>query len=136
MATYSIKELRRLLLHEPVFADVKDYFFDWFEEHHEIAFKTETMNDVLKEMVTHGLTEVYKKEIVYNHLEMREVQSLCLLHGAGEAKGDIMVTFFYFTDLDLGMFATMRMDSDREILARFQMLGPEKLTFDTSGRMN
>ena len=137
MSTYSIKELRRLLLNEQVFANVMDYFFQWFEEHHQMAFKTETSNETLKEAVTHGIMKACNKELIfYKMFEMREVKELCLLHGAGETTFDVMATFFYFTDLDLGMGVMARKNSDQETLMRFQMLGPDKVEFNVSDQMN
>ncbi len=136
MQNYSIKELRNLLLNEKDFNTIKDYFYDWLEEHQVTAFKTPTKNTKLQRVLQIGLTLAYKKEIVFRGDQMREVTGINLIHGAA-LFDQMSVTFFYFTDLDLGLMITQDEDAkkDNGIISRFQAL-PAGNNFDFNDRQN
>ena len=136
MQTYSINQLRHLLLNEKDFNTIKDYFYDWLEEHHVTAFKVPTKNKKLLNVIKIGLTLAYKKEIVFRGEQMREVKGINLIHGAA-LFDQMSVTFFYFPDLDLGLMITVDEDAkkDNGIISRFQALLAEN-NFDFSDRQN
>ena len=136
MQNYSIKQLRHLLLNEKDFNIVKDYFHDWLDEHHETAFKTPTKNKKLLDIIKLGVSLGHKQEIVLRGEEMREVKGINLIHGAAHLDqiGGGM-TFFYFTDLDLGLMMTQS-EKGTGIISRFQAIAAENNNFDFNERQN
>ena len=139
MQNYSIKQLRNLLVNEKDFNTIKDYFYDWLDEHHVTAFATPTKNKKIETVLKIGLSLAYKKEIVFRGEQMREVKGIHFIHGAAHLDqiGGGM-TFFYFTDLDLGLMITEDKSDggDDGIISRFQVLAAEKNNFDFSERQN
>jgi hypothetical protein len=137
MQNYSIKQLRHLLVNEKDFNIVKDYFHDWLDEHHETAFKTPTKNKKLLSVIKYGLAMAYKKEIVPRGEDMREVKGINLIHGAAHLDqiGGGM-TFFYFSDLDLGLMMTEDPKNKEGIICRFQAIAAENNNFDFNERQN
>jgi hypothetical protein len=124
MQQFTIQELRRLLMAGRTLDEcetIKDYFFNWVKEHTTTAFKVKFNNEDMTDAITDALSYAFKRDIVTRGMQMFEVKSLHLLHGACVFETRGHATFFYFSDLDRGML--IRGDGKDYWLAAFALGG-------------
>lgn len=66
---------------------------------------------------------------------MREVKGINFLHGTAMIE-NMLMAFFYFTDLDWGMVMTTDETDQQGYITRFRLIAQEKNDFDFSDRQN
>ena len=135
MQNYSIKELRHLLINEKEFDKTKDYFFDWIGEHNNTAFATPTKNKMVLSVLKGSMSKAFQKDIVFKNATMFEIKRLNFVHGQAFIENMIMA-FFYFTDLDWGMIMTADTKEEQGHNTRFRVISQEKNEFYFSDRQN
>lgn len=125
MEKHTIGGLKKVLVAEPKFYNVMDYFLTLTETN--AAFLNESKegkNKQLKIVILAIIEQICQlqnivepdSKIILMNLCMLEVRPRYFWHGSGMINGKNLVTFFYFADLDKGLVSVTK--GSRNFFAR------------------
>ena len=111
MEKHTIGGLKKILVASSHFYDIQDYFLTLTETNIAAIEGKAGKNKVLKEVIgiilsqvcqNQGMIEEGSKILMVNMI-MVEVRSRYFWHGSGLVNGKFVFSFFYFSDLDMGL---------------------------------
>lgn len=111
MEKHTIGGLKKILVASSHFYDIQDYFLTLTETNIASIEGKAGKNKVLKEVIGIILSQVCQNQdmieegskIVMVNMMMVEVRQRYFWHGSGLVNGKYIFSFFYFSDLDMGM---------------------------------
>jgi hypothetical protein len=111
MEKHTVGGLKKILVASSHFYDIADYFLTLTETNIAVIDGKKSKNKVLKEIITVILSQVCLTQgmiekdakIMLVNMMMIEVRQRNFWHGSGFVNGKYIFTFFYFSDLDMGL---------------------------------
>jgi hypothetical protein len=111
MEKHTVGGLKKILVASSHFYDIQDYFLTLTETNIAAIEGKSGKNKVLKEVIAHILTQLCLRidlieegsKIMMVNMMMCEVRQRNFWHGSGFVNNKHIYTYFYFSDLDMGM---------------------------------